>query len=91
MDGAVQLSDASRRDSGAPYLLVDARRRSWSLHDPIYQCDRSCIHEHAPWISRESAPLSILSFEYDKGIGIATPFLLTYRLDGAYAQFEAVI
>lgn len=85
------LSDASRRRSPAPYLLVDARRRSRSLHDPLFQCDRSCLHAHAPWISRDSAPLSILGQRHARGIGTATPFVLTYALAGRYERFEATI
>lgn len=85
------LSDISQRGPTSPYLLVDARRRSRALHDPIFQCDRSAIHPHAPWISRDSEALSIHGRTFTKGIGIATPFVLTYTLDSAFDAFEATI
>ena len=91
----IYLSDVSRYKSlsPSPKLLTDVKRRAFSYDLPIYQCDLSVADtgerdEHGV---RQSCPIHIQGKRYDKGIGIGTPFALTYRLDGAYASFSALV
>ena len=91
----VYLSDVSGyKTTGTwPKLLMDAKRRTFSYGMPIYQCDLSVAetgepNEHG---TRGSGPIEVRGRRYEKGIGIGTPFVLTYRLDGAYARFSTVV
>lgn len=90
----VFLSDLSRTDPplSMAKILIDAKRRTFTFGLPIYQCDNS-VAEAGPPNTHGQSPstkIKIQGKSYEKGIGIGTPFVLTYNLDGAYTSFSAI-
>lgn len=85
----VYLSDVSRCQSGSspPKLLIDAKRRTFS-YGAVYQCDMSAAYSGKP---DAVCPIVVTGRVYEKGIGIGTPFVLTYGLAGTHRSFRAVV
>ncbi len=90
----IYLSDVSCSTfaSSLPKILVDAKRRIFSFSMPIYQCDRSVAETGKTDVHgiRQPSAISIQGKSYEKGIGIGTPFVLTYDLGGAYTFFSTI-
>ena len=88
------LSDVSQVDPplSLAKILIDAKRRSFRMEVPIYQCDSS-LAATGQMSSQGVSPYAKIAVQgktYAKGIGIGTPFVLTYELGGAYSSFVTV-